>query len=214
MVIPFIGYCVTIDAGIKVEICFEKKGNKTFHFIPLSFLVKYGHRTIEYICSLEKDSKNSSFDLTAVSISYWLWGSRMVNSRLSRNCKTSVSKFETETQNYPKIRLWELSQTFPRFQDRVKISETTRFSRNHSISLVMLSVVHGMRLLNSRASLSKGGFRATHVEPEVRPLPSTCLDANKFVLLLSSVFTYSYRENLGKTTAQERSYQHRLLARI
>ena len=51
----------------------------------------------------------------------------------------------------------------------------------------MLSVVHGMRLLNSRASLSKGGFRATHVEPEVRPLPSTCLDANKFVLLYYQV---------------------------
>ena len=71
MVIPFIGYCVTIAAGIQGQICFEKKGNKTCHFIPLSFLVKNDHRTIEYICSFEKDSKNSSFDLTAVSISNW-----------------------------------------------------------------------------------------------------------------------------------------------
>lgn len=126
----------------------------------------------------------------------------MVNSFQNSRPRSKITR-KLDFENYRK-----------RFRDCVKIFETTRFSRNHSISLVMLSVVHGMRLLNSRASLSKGGFRATHVEPEVRPLPSTCLDANKFVLLLSSVFTYSYRDNLGKTTAQERAYQHRLLARI
>ena len=39
-----------------------------------------------------------------------------------------------ETQNTPKARLWDPSQTPPKFRDRAKIFQDLRFSRNNSIT--------------------------------------------------------------------------------
>lgn len=68
MVVPFIGYSVALAAGIKFQICCEKKGNETFHFIPSLYgVIRPSHYRMHM--PVREGFDHSSFDLDAVSVS-------------------------------------------------------------------------------------------------------------------------------------------------
>ena len=70
----------------------------------------------------------------------WVRGIKMVNSRLCEAArpwfqKVLLKSWDSKTQNHPKTRLQNVSQTLPRFGDHAKIFQDPHFSRNYSIHL-------------------------------------------------------------------------------